>query len=130
MSNRSTTSRLSGLRVLIVEDEFLIAYEAERTILEAGAAEVRLASSVDATRVALAETVPFDVVVLDLRLGEDDAAQLYEELAVRAIPFVVASGFSDHVSPPNATGYLPPLLVKPYRPEELIDAILVARATR
>lgn len=54
---------LSGLRILVVEDEYLIALDAEHVLLEAGAASVTIC-----TRTQFAETLrsgTFDALLVD-----------------------------------------------------------------
>ena len=114
---------LAGLTVLIVEDEFLIAVDAQQIIEEAGAAHALLANSVGAARELLATEHPIDVCLLDLKLGKEDGLQLVSDLASRRIPYVVATGYADlageHV-----------LVHKPYNGAEVITALLVATKRR
>lgn len=112
--------RLSGLSVLIVEDEFLIAVDAQRIVEEAGAANAFPVNSLAAARERLADQPSIDLVILDMRLGEEDGGTLTKELDNRGIPFVIASGFAtDH-------GGSAGVLTKPYRDTDLIEAILSA----
>lgn len=110
-------SPLAGMTILVVEDEYLIAVEAQRMIEEAGAAEVLLANSVAEVRKLLADGSQIDAAVLDLRLGKEDARPLIDEFAGCRIPLVVATGFG--------TGALDgiPCLTKPYRETELVAAL-------
>ena len=123
---------LSGLSVLIVEDEFLIAAEAQQIVEHAGAATVNLANSVAAARTALANDPGPDVVILDLNLGlGEDGSVLVEELARRRVPFVIASGFQvklDPVEPHHAAMARGTLLTKPYGEADLIEAVVTAIA--
>jgi DNA-binding response OmpR family regulator len=109
---------LSGRTVLIVEDAYLIALEAQRIVEEAGARRVILAGSVEDSRSALAAEPGIDVCILDLRLGEQDATPLIREIGERGIPVLVVTGF-DSTSPEVDV----PLLKKPYQETELIEAI-------
>ena len=109
---------LSGRTILIVEDAYLIALEAQRIVEEAGARRVILAGSVEHSRSALAEEPGIDVCILDLRLGEQDATPLIREFGERGIPVLVVTGF-DSTSPEVDV----PLLKKPYQETELIEAI-------
>jgi len=109
---------LSGWTVLIVEDAYLIALEAQRIVEEAGARRVILAGSVEDSRSALAAEPGIDVCILDLRLGEQDATPLIREIGERGIPVLVVTGF-DSTSPEVDV----PLLKKPYQETELIEAI-------
>jgi DNA-binding NtrC family response regulator len=109
---------LDGLTVLVVEDEFLIALDAQRVIEDAGAGTVLLANSTGDVRKLLADGSRIDASILDLKLGEEDATPLMEEFARRNIPFLVTTGLDASV--PAGV----PILPKPYRDGEFIDAIL------
>jgi DNA-binding response OmpR family regulator len=108
---------LAGVSILVVEDEYLIALEAQRMIEEAGAEQVVLANSIGEVRKLLADGPRIDAVVLDLKLGEEDASPLIEEFAARNVPLLVTTGF-DVAAPLDVL-----CLTKPYREAELVDAI-------
>ena len=114
---------LAGLSVLIVEDEFLIAVDVQRIVEDAGAGRTVLVNSIADARQRLAEAT-VDLVVLDMRLGEDDGGGLINELRDRDVPFVIASGFAHDIDSPA------PILVKPYRDADLLDAVLRSLAKR
>jgi CheY-like chemotaxis protein len=109
---------LEGVTVLVVEDEFLIALDAQRILEEAGAGTVLLANSIGEVRKLLTDGPRIDASILDLRLGDEDASPLMKEFASRNIPFLVTTGLDAGA----AEGI--PVLTKPYREAEFIDAIL------
>lgn len=108
---------LAGMTVLVVEDEYLIALEAQRIIEEAGADAILLANSVAEVRKLLADGPKVDVAVLDLRLGTEDASPLIEEFGKSRIALLVTTGF-DSGAPKGVA-----CLSKPYRDSELVAAI-------
>ena len=110
--------QLKGRAILVVEDEYLIALEAQRIVEEAGAILVLLASSIAETRKLLSDGPRLDAVVLDLKLGEEDASPLISEFAARSFPLIVTTGF-DIEAPPHLQ-----CLKKPYREAELVEAIV------
>jgi DNA-binding response OmpR family regulator len=116
----SRKAPLSGISVLIIEDEFLIAAEAQRIVEDAGANNVVLANSIAAVRRLLASGMRFHVGILDLKLGHEDATPLIEDLRAGGIPFLVASGFDARL---EIEGLL--LLQKPYHDADMIGAIEV-----
>ncbi len=122
MANNDTV--LSGLTVLIIEDEFLIAADVQRIVEEAGASQVLLASSLATARRFLADGLPIDIAILDLKLGSEDGLPLAQEFRSREIPFVVATGFDGRFG-------LADLVVvhKPYNDGEVVEALLKARET-
>jgi PAS domain S-box-containing protein len=84
--------RLPRCRVLVVEDEALIATEMERALDEAGAAVVGPVGSLEeGLLAALHET--FDVAVLDLNLNGKSASPLVKLLQVERKPFVLVTGY-------------------------------------
>jgi DNA-binding NtrC family response regulator len=108
---------LSGLTILVVEDEFLIATDVQRVVEDAGAHGTILANSIAGVRNILASGKHIDACILDLRLGSEDGSLLAEEFEIRGIPVVVASGFD--------TGRVGVVTVqKPYRDAELIEGLL------
>jgi DNA-binding response OmpR family regulator len=114
---------LSGLTVLIIEDEFLIAADVQRIVEDAGAARVLLASSTAAARGFLTGNRPIDLGILDLKLGSEDGLPLAQEFRDRRIPFVVATGLDRRMD------CLSDLLViqKPYNDREVVGALLKAQ---
>ncbi|MEP0323005.1 response regulator [Bauldia litoralis] len=119
---RTAGGPLSGLSVLIVEDEFLIAVEAQRIVEEAGAASAWPVNSVDAARKHLANQ-SVDVVILDMRLGDGDSGGLMAELLACGTPFVIASGLA------MTHSHAAVVVMKPYRDIDLVDAILATMAS-
>jgi DNA-binding NtrC family response regulator len=102
----------------VVEDEFLIALDAQRILEDAGAETVLLANSTGDVRKLLTDGPRIDASILDLRLGEEDASSLMEEFGRRTIPFLVTTGL-DTAAPKSVR-----ILTKPYRDAEFVDAIL------
>lgn len=84
---------LKDLRVLLVEDESLVAMLAEDLLIEIGC-EVTLAMRLDQA-IDLAETKKFDVAVLDVNLGGGTTTfPLAGVLKGLGIPFAFATGYS------------------------------------
>src|SRR5258708_39240220 len=82
---------LSGSRILVVEDEVLIAFDLRASFNDAGARSVRLAHTV-ADALALARTAELSSAMLDVRLGHDGAGPVAEGLKRRGVPVLVAHG--------------------------------------
>jgi DNA-binding response OmpR family regulator len=92
-----TTSRSPGLhgrRVLIVEDECLIAWDLAESLQEHGARVVGPTTSVDAALKALdCEAAP-DIALLDVSLDNHESVfAVADELRARRIPFVFYTGY-------------------------------------
>ena len=85
------SAALEGSRIMVVEDEVLIAMEIQAT-LEDGGAEVlgpyhTLASALDC-----ADHEHFSAAVLDMRIGRDSITPVARRLMARGIPFLFYSG--------------------------------------
>jgi DNA-binding response OmpR family regulator len=109
---------LAGMTVLLVEDEFLIAAEAQRIMEDAGAASVHVANSMARAREIAAGLPTIDLGVVDLRLDGETAMPLVEELHRRGVPLLIATGFDPGVDLPGTV-----LVHKPYRDVEMLSGI-------
>lgn len=112
---------LQGMRVLVVDDEFLIAIAIEETLKDAGADIVSAATLPAALKIATEEQL--SAALLDVRLGRQTSEEVADMLASRAIPFVFYSGQplpdSMRAKHPGAQ-----VLIKPIRHDAFIEAIL------
>jgi DNA-binding NarL/FixJ family response regulator len=82
---------LQGCRVLMVEDEMLVAMELETLIPEQGCAVVGPAATVERALVLLAQERP-DAAILDVNLDGMTAAPVAAALRAAAVPFVLVTG--------------------------------------
>jgi DNA-binding response OmpR family regulator len=111
---------LSGVRVLIVEDDPLMAMDLEDTLAEAGAVVVGLCRTLDEA-MARATVDDFAVAVLDFSLGPDTASPVARRLVRRGIPFVLYTGKSSR--DPSLGEWACPIVEKPASPRALVSAI-------
>lgn len=104
---------LAGLRVLVVEDEPVVAMCLEDILEELGCVTVgpvgRLAEGL-----ALAEHESLDAAILDINLAGERSNDIAEMLRNRGIPFAFASGYG---SAPE--GFGAPMIEKPYRTADI-----------
>jgi PAS domain S-box-containing protein len=104
-------------RILIVEDEAVVALQVKTDLETAGHKVVGLATNV-AQGIELAANSDFDVAFLDIRLGDDLSTPVAENLLKRGIPFAFGSGFEDDgILPPHLRSI--PRLAKPYKTESI-----------
>ena len=82
----------SGCRVLVVEDELLIALELSRMLQELGCSVIGHAGSVEKA-LTLLETQRPDVVLLDEDLRGQPATPVAEYMRRHRIPFAILSGY-------------------------------------
>lgn len=104
-------------RVLIVEDDALLALDIAHQMSDAGFEVVGPATSV-AKALRLVAEIGCDVAILDVNLGKETGAPVALELKARGTPFVVLSGYSSEQHPAAFQGA--PFLAKPARPDVLV----------
>jgi CheY-like chemotaxis protein len=121
----NSAATLQGLSVLIVEDEVLIALEAEAELLSAGTRTMTRAHSIEEAERCIT-SAPFDVAILDVNLNGRPSFPLADLLADRGVSFVFASGYSHLEGLPERWRSVP-LVNKPYSRAELVAAIGQAR---
>lgn len=97
-----TSTPLQGRRILLVEDEFLLALDLEHALQEAGAEVVGPAPTLAKAK-ALAETDGLDAVVLDVRLGSDDTLALAPRFIERNVAILFHSGHAEYADIASAT---------------------------
>ena len=85
---------LSKVRVLIVEDELLIAMNLEQILADAGISDVTTAPSAKEALELLRTFAP-DIAILDVNLGTNTSVAVAEELASRGIPFMLTTGYGE-----------------------------------
>ncbi|KQP42951.1 transcriptional regulator [Methylobacterium sp. Leaf104] len=102
---------LGGRRVLLVEDESLVAMLGEDMLLDLGC-EVEIAMRLDKA-VALARGADIDMAILDVNLGETCSYPVADVLFERRIPFIFATGYGLAGIEP-AYGAVP-VMQKPYQ---------------
>ena len=109
---------LSGKRVLVVEDEALVAAMVEDILADLGAVLVATATNIDrATELAQSETI--DVAVLDVNVRGRRVDPVADILRQRGIPFVFATGYGATMS----TASRDVVIDKPYTPAKLAEAL-------
>lgn len=86
---------LAGMRVLVMEDEILIAMDVEQLCREHGAAEVVLVHALDETDAALPAESHFDAAILDVALAGRSTLGFAGKLVAAGVPFIFATGHAD-----------------------------------
>ncbi len=114
-------------RVLIVEDETIVAMLIEDMAAELGYEIAGLASRAE-TALQLARDLRIDCAILDMNLNGQDSYPIAELLNARGVPFVFATGYSTAELP--ATLRNVPILQKPFERGDLERALLAAARSR
>ena len=108
------------LRVLIVEDEMLVAMNIEDMLLDLGHEVAGLASRL-APAMALAREAQFDLAMLDVTLAGEQSFPVARALVERGIPFLFATGYGVKGVAEEFRSF--PVLQKPFRMRDLGEAI-------
>ena len=108
------------VRVLIVEDEPLIALSLEDVLIDAGFQVAGVAGKLEKA-LSLIESGACDAAILDANLAGVSAKPAAIALAARGLPFIVMSGYS----PEQMQGVFPDALFiqKPCRPDLIIEKL-------
>jgi|EndMetStandDraft_4_1072995.scaffolds.fasta_scaffold11838_3 DNA-binding response OmpR family regulator len=116
--------RLLGKRILIVEDQALLALELQFAFEDEGAEVIGPALSLPAARQTVIEGTEIDLAVLDVDLAGADVYPVAAMLQQRGVPFVFHTGHGTeaeiHAHFPAAT-----ICIKPTLPATLIAQLLL-----
>ncbi|GGE20174.1 response regulator [Aureimonas endophytica] len=116
---------LQGKRVLIVEDEMLVAMNLEDTLTDLGLHVAGTAMQLGPA-LELARDSAIDVAVLDINLHGGRSYPVADILLQRGVPFVFATGYG-HTEGETAYERIP-VVTKPYRTIDLETALIAALA--
>lgn len=113
---------IAGLRVLLVEDEPLVALDIELALEDSGALVHGPAPSVAIAHSLLDDDWPIDVAILDVNLRDSEVYPVAERLHRAGVPFVFHTG---HASRSELMGRFPGCLVcrKPAPTDTLMEAL-------
>lgn len=81
-----------GLKVLVVEDEAIIAMLLEDMLSELGHDMVASVANIDDAR-AEAASRKIDLAILDVNLGQQSSYPLTADLNAKGIPFILSTGY-------------------------------------
>lgn len=115
-------------RILIIEDEFIVAHDLQMIIKGAGYEVVGTADSV-AAALSILDREQVDLVLLDIYLkGRRTGIDLARDLMKRQIPFIYISANSNEKVMDAAKSTSPfGFIVKPYRDRDVLISIDIAR---
>jgi DNA-binding response OmpR family regulator len=107
-------------KILIVEDEPMLAYSLEENLIESGFEIVGIAYKVDDALNIIKNTV-VDAAILDVNLHGSSAYPVALSLTTHSIPFIIVSGYSsDQIKEEFPTAIF---IQKPYRPNIIIEQL-------
>lgn len=105
-------------RILIVEDEIVVALFMEDILGEFGYEVAGVVSHLDE---ALARERDYDLAVLDVHLNGRSVFDFADKLSAEGVPFVFATGYGERGIPERHRAW--PVLQKPFQPEDLRRAL-------
>lgn len=111
---------LAGKRILLVEDEALVALLLEDFLADLGAVVVGPESQLEGAKLA-AETEQLDAAILDINLHGHPSYEVADVLKRRGVPFAFATGYGKSGVDPEHRGV--PVLMKPYRREDVAEVL-------
>jgi two-component SAPR family response regulator len=111
---------LDGLKVLIVEDQFLLADELSLLIEQYGAKVIGPAGTVASALRLLGEHSP-DIALLDVNLGAERVYPVADELLRTGVPFVFMTGYDSDAVDERFSVH--PLVEKPVHARLVIQTL-------
>lgn len=113
---------LKGKKILVVEDEALIAVMVEDMLMEMGSAVVGPAATIESA-LDLARNESLDAAVLDVNVRGERIDPVAEALIARGIPVLFATGYGEVRL---ASGAATTVIDKPYTQEKLARGLALA----
>lgn len=113
-------------RILLVEDQFLIAMDAEATLIDYGFNQVRIATTMADARSLIDQFDP-QIAILDIDMSGETTFELAKFLQDKGVGVAFASGYSRDASWDSALSNVP-IIPKPFSSEDLIGAITQLQA--
>jgi ActR/RegA family two-component response regulator len=116
-----TVAAAKGRRILVVEDEFLIALDLAYALEDIGAEVVGPVATVDAALAVVHSSETLHGATLDVTLGREVSFPVAEALQQRGLPFVLLTGYSDDALPPHLRDV--PRCDKPFDVTKIVTAL-------
>ena len=120
------SSSLFGCRVLLVEDEMIVAWELEDVLSGWGCTIVGPVGRVGKA-LSMVDAGAIDMAVLDISLNGERSYSVADALQARGVPFVFLTGYSRSSLPSRYQSYL--MLQKPFEKTELGNVLTQMRAS-
>ena len=114
----------AGRRVLVVEDESLVAMLLETILEDMGCVPVGPASTVDEGLQMVTDGDQIDAALLDVNVAGRQVFPIAEALKARGVPFVFSTGYGEGGLPDEWRGL--PTLQKPFTEAAVRDALMNA----
>lgn len=118
------TQALNGRRVLVVEDESLVAMLLETILEDMGCAPVGPAATVEDGMALATDGEPLDAALLDVNVAGRQVFPVADALKAAGVPFVFSTGYGEGGLPDLWRGH--PTIQKPFTEAAVRDALMKA----
>lgn len=108
---------LQGRRILIVEDEYLLADDLREALTNEGAEVLGPVASVEEATRLLQDASRIDAAVLDINLRGEPVFPFADALRARGVPFAFTTGYDSSALPPRYVDT--PRVEKPFKGHRL-----------
>ena len=115
-------SELLGKRILLLEDEAIIAFAVEDMLIELGCTIVGPALNLQEAMALATADEDIDAAILDVNINDARSYSVAQALEQRGVPFVFASGYDE--SGIAWDGEPVEIIAKPYRKDQIERAII------
>ena len=115
---------LSGRRVLVVEDESLVAMLLETILEDMGCLPVGPASTVEEGLAMAVDGERLDAALLDVNVAGREVFPIADALRERGVPFVFSTGYGEGGLPDDWRGH--PTVQKPFTENAIREALMKA----
>jgi len=115
---------LKDRRILVVEDESLVAMLLETILEDMGCVPIGPASSVPEAHALLNDNAELDGALLDVNVGGTEVFPVADALIARKLPFVFSTGYGEGGLPDRFRGH--PTIQKPFTEATVRQALMNA----
>jgi len=119
--DQANRARLQGKRILVVEDEPLIAMELEAMLRDGGCEVIGPAGDLDEAMRLLGDGKRCDAALLDANLGGQSVDELAVALTRAGVPFAFVTGYGVDALPPAFRKA--PMIPKPFTKNQVFSAL-------
>jgi CheY-like chemotaxis protein len=123
----SANNQIKGRRILVVEDEPLLAMFVQNMLTDLGCEVLGPIYGLGEALDFVATRTPMDLAVLDLNLDGEPAYPVIDALRAQGVPIIFCTGYGELALRASDQGC--PVLRKPYRVGELPRVLAKALAT-
>jgi len=111
------------LKILVLDDQMLIAFEIATVLEESGFSIVGPFSNVTTALASLADAGPPDGAVLDINMGDGTTSEvLADALVEKGLPFIFLTGYGSSGVVPDRFDHVDKM-AKPFHPEQLVSVM-------